>query len=506
MALNLFYQGDIYEKNADIPDYTGNTAFGSCHDVLFSEPDELFSNYKNLSEQYDSHRKTAGGWLKMEVVIAGLGAGGLFAGLTIKKNNRDINVTFIDRKDFELLHPCGIPYAIERRIKSFESIKHSLPDMGFSKYLKHEIRCVNPAEKTVEATSLEDGNSISIKYDKLIIATGASALLPPVPGVNELLNKGVFTLDSYQDGIALSGYLKEGMSAAVVGAGAIGLETAAALKKRGLDVTLVEMLPYALAKAVDQDISEVLQSGLADSGIKLMFNSKLEKINGSEKLESIIVDGNELKIDILVLAAGVKANIGFLDNSGIEVGKWGVKVNDKMQTNIQDIYAIGDCVQLKSLIDKRDWMMQLAVAAYKQGIVAGMNIAGKERAYKGALTTFVSKIGDIEIAATGFNSHFAGENIIIGKARGPTKPEWCSGGSEITVKLIIDKSTGRILGGQAVGHEGTAERINVISTAIQAGFTVHDLSDTELAYCPAVSQTYDVLMQAADNAMRKMGG
>ncbi len=428
----------------------------------------------------------------------------MFAGITIKKHSMDTDVTFIDNKSFDMLHPCGIPYVIEGRIGDFEHLKHELPDMGFKRYMRHEIKKIDPSQKTVEAENLDSGGRITVKYDRLIIATGASAIMPPVPGIEGTPPKGVFKIDRYEDSIAISDFAKKGMAAAVIGAGAIGLETAYALKKRGLDVFLVEMLPYALAKAIDQDISKVLEDYLSGMGVKLMFNSKLERVNASEKVDSIIVDGKEIPCSMIVLAAGVRANTKFLEGSGIDMGKWGIVVNEKMQTSVPDIYAVGDCVQLKSLIDKRDWMMQLAVAAYKQGVVAGMNIAVREKLYKGALTTFVSKIGELEIAATGFNSHFAGENIVVGKARALTKPEWCGGGSEITVKIIADKGTGKILGCQAVGKEGVAERVNVASTAIQAGFTVHELSETELAYCPAVSQTYDALMQAADNAIRRL--
>lgn len=439
----------------------------------------------------------------MKIVIIGSGTGALFTTLTIKKHNRDAEIIIIDKKDFELLHPCGLPYVIEGKINSFEDLKSKMPQLGQQFFLKTEIIGVNFNEKKVFAKSLENNEKLDISYDKLVIASGSSALIPPIEGAIEHLNKGLFSIDNFENSFNLSVYAKKSSSAVVVGAGAIGLETAVALKKKGLDVTIVEMLDYALPKAIDKDISNILEEHLKSLGIKLLFNSKLEKVTGNEKIESVTINGEEIKTDMVVMAAGVKPNIEYLNDSNLEIGKWGIIVNDKMQTNIPDVYAVGDCVQIKSMIDNRDWMMQLAVAAYKQGIVAGKNIVGQKKFYKGALTTFTSKIGDLEIAATGFNSHFSGENIIIGKIKGQTKPEWCHGGADVTVKIIANKESGKILGGQAIGKVGAAERINVISTAIQARFDIYDLSETELTYCPQISETYDVLMQAVDNAIRK---
>jgi len=412
----------------------------------------------------------------------------------------------VDKKEFDMLHPCGLPYAIEGKLESFEKVKHTLPDMGFTKILNHELIRVTPETKQIEAKNLENGKSLMLEYDNLIIATGSHALIPPIPGVKELLGKGVFTVDSYTQSFDLAEYSKKCKTAVVVGAGAIGLETAYALKKRELAITIVEMLPNALSKSLDPDMSKILEEYLKTNGINLMFDAGVEKVLGQDIVKGITVSGKELACDMVVLAAGVRSNTDFLAGSGIVTTKLGVVVNEKMQTNIPDIYAIGDCVQVKSLIDRRDWTMQLAVAAYKQGVVAGMNISGKKREYAGALSTFASKIGEIEVAATGFNSACAGQNILIGKASGTTRPEWCTGGKDITVKLIVGKDSGKILGGQGVGYAGAAERINIVSTAIQAGLTLHGLSEVELAYCPAVSETYDVLMQAADNAIRKQGG
>jgi len=435
----------------------------------------------------------------MKVVIIGSGTGGLFTAVTIKKRMRDAEIIFIDKKDFDLLHPCGLPYVIEGRVDSFDKLKDSLPEMGFTIMHKHEAVGIMHQEKKVLAKDLDNDEEKQIEYDKLVVATGASSFVPPVPGV-EL--DGVYTLDSWEKSFALSEKANNVKNAVVVGAGAIGLETANALKERGLEVTIVEMMPCALAKAIDPDMAKILQDHLEQKGIKMMFDAKLEAIKGAGKVEQVTVNSSDLPADIVVMAAGVRPNIEFLKESGMNIGKWGIIVDDKMRTSIQDVYAVGDIVQIKSLIDSRDWMMQLAVAAYKQGVVAGMDILGIEASYKGALTTFSTKISDLEIAATGFTTHCI-PDAIIGKASGHTKPKWCQGAVEITVKLLADMN-GRIVGGQAIGRAGSGHRIDIVATAITAGFTLQQLSETEMTYCPAVSETYDVLMQAADNALRKL--
>ncbi len=429
----------------------------------------------------------------MKTVIIGSGTGALFTMLAIRKHDREAELVVVDPKDFELLHPCGIPYVIEGRVDSLEKLKGKMPALGQKMLLRHSAVSVNADEKKVEVENLATGERSFEGFDNLVVCTGSSAVVPPVPGA-ELPH--VFKIDSHEDAVKINCF--DASSALVVGAGAIGLETAYALKKKGLKVTLVEMLGSVLPKSIDPDMSALIEDYLRSEGVDVMLNSKLEMIEEGHA----IVNGNSVDAGMVILSVGVKPNIGFLEGSGVALGKWGILVDERMQTNVPGIYALGDCIQVKSLVDGRDWMMQLAVAAYKQGLVAGMNICGKDSSYKGALTTFASKIGSLEVAATGFNTHFA-PDAVVGRAKGYTKPEWCGEASDVSVKILADKK-GKILGAQAVGA-GAAERINVVSTAISSGLSVYGLSAVELCYCPAVSETYDVLMQAADNAIRRLG-
>ncbi|MEM4267830.1 MAG: FAD-dependent oxidoreductase [Candidatus Woesearchaeota archaeon] len=440
----------------------------------------------------------------MKLVIVGFGSGGFFAAMTAMKLQKEIEIIFVDKKEFDLLHCCGLPFSIEGTIKDIESLKHNFDSLPFKRFRAHECTKITPAEKTIEAVNIRTSEKIQLKYDKLLLDLGSYAFIPPIEGVQKMMQRGIFCVETCEDVQKIREFIPRSKKAVVVGAGAIGLETAFALKNAGLDVLIVESLPYPLFKSLDQDIASILQEHLNAKSIKSFFSASVEKVEGEDKVNAVFIKGQRLECDMLIMATGVRANTKLAADAGISIGKYGIVVNEKMETSIPDIYAIGDCVQVKSLIDQRDYSMQLAVAAYKQGVVAAYNMCGMEKHYMGALGTFVSKIGDIEVACTGFNSA-AWPDPISGKASGTTRPEWCLGKDEVTVKIIIDKTSKRVVGAQAIGH-GAAERINVVSAAIQAKFTVYDLAQTELAYCPAISDTHDILMRAADNAIRKIGG
>ncbi len=486
----------------------------------------------------------------MKLVIIGLGTAGFAAALTAKKTGRASSITIIDNKDFDLLHPCGLPFYLEGKIKSLDALKHDLglKQMGIDKV---KGKAINIDAKNKEVIT---ENNEKIRYDKLIIAAGASPFMPPIEG-KEL----AYTLHTDEDAEKIS-KIKE-KKVAIIGASAIGLETAVALNKKGKDVTVIDMLPSAFPRAIDPDMSKILEGYLKKKGIKLLFN---EKINRIEKNQAVI------------LATGVKANKEIAENAGIKCSKNGIIVNDQLETSAKDAYAAGDCIETMSFITKKPFMAQIATAAYRQGMIAAANALGRNEKYDGALATFVSVIDELEVAATGFNTFFAESNgykvssvkgtgwlsgvklltannriigshgigkeisgrinvisaaikagmgveelnaidfitedktVSVGKKgsisqrlKGSTKPDWFPGGKEITVELYAD-SNGKLTGAELTGQEGTAWRANVLLTAIKAGFTLKDLSNLELAYCPSVSQHYDVLIMAADLGLRKL--
>lgn len=435
----------------------------------------------------------------MRVVIIGLGAAGFAAMLSAKKFNRSAEIIVVDKKKFDLLHHCGLPFYIEGRIKNIADLTQNvnLEGMGVKKYPDYEAIKIHGDAKEVEIKKLSTGEHEKIKYDSLIIACGAEAFKPPIKGV-----EFAYTLDNAENAQKIKEKAKTAKAAVVIGAGAIGLETGYALKELGLNVKIVDILQNALPKLIDKDISEIVENYLKNNGIEMLFNQKINEITH----DRVILNDDEVDSDLTILATGVRGNLELAKNSGIHVGKFGIEVNKKMETNLKDVYAAGDCVQAFSEINKAPFACQIATTAYHQGTKAGINAAGGNAAYSGILGTFVSKIGEIEVAATGFNSFFAEQNgykVIVSKAKSKTKPDWFPGSAEITIKLIANDK-GKLIGAQAIGKEGAASRINALSAAIKAGFSFKELAELELAYCPSVSSAVDVITVAAELGLRKI--
>jgi len=454
--------------------------------------------------------------LNMKIIILGLGPAGLFAAINAKKTNPKADITIVEKRPYDTYSPCGLPFVLEGKIKTCEELKHAFPaeEMGIKKLTSHEVLSINTKDKTVNVKDLNYSSSkpknsktnnpeIDLAYDKLIYALGSESLIPPIEGANL---KGVFRIDNPENTTDANNYVKEGMDAIILGAGAVGLECAVALKKARLNVTVIEMQSHGLFNAADEDMAKLLDEYIASEGINLIFNKKVDKIVEKKgSVGSVFVSGKEMPADVVLMASGVRPNIKLAQDAGIEIGDHGIKTNELMQTSDPDIYAAGDCAQIQNFITKRPWQMRLAVAAYQEGKTAGINAAGGSGTYKGALTTFVSKIGDMEIASTGFNEMHAKEagfKALAVKAKGFSRMPWYPGNEPITLKVIFDKDTQKIIGAQALGKEGAAARINVISTAIRAGFTAQDLAAIELAYCPAVSETFDVINKAGEEALR----
>lgn len=436
-----------------------------------------------------------------KIIIIGLGTAGFAAALAAKKTDSKAELTLIEKRNFDMFSPCGLPFAIEGRL-SFYSLLHRFPaeDMGITKLLNHEVTAIDTKSKTV-AVMEKGGEAKVISYDSLVIATGAAPLMP-----FEHKN-GVFTVHDIDTARAVSEFAVNARNAVVVGAGPIGLELAWALYKRGLSVLVVELLPSVLPKALDPDMAKPVESMLAGH-MKIITGKPLDWIGGTDSVESVRIAGTEYPADMVLVASGVRALTGLAGKAGIEPGRWGIRTNVRMETSIKGVFAAGDCTETVSPISHTPWVSQLSNTAFSQGTVAGTNAAGGYDTFDGSLSTFVTVIGGMEISATGFNTYFAesqGFNAVSGKAKGRSKPEWFPGSEELTVKLTADAKTARILGAQAVGS-GAAARVNVAALAIKNRLSLHELAQAELAYCPAVAESHDALARAAEFALRRIKG
>lgn len=440
-----------------------------------------------------------------KIVIIGLGSGGFAAYLAIRRTDQDALITIIEKRTYDMYAPCSLPFAIEGIVK-IDDLKFSLPeDKNVSKLLGHEAQKIDTVKKILTVMNIKTEEIISVPYDSLIVAIGAKPFIPPIK-IQETIGSGVFVLHDIESAQKIIDFAKKKDSkrAVIIGAGPIGLEIAVALRNQNLDVIVVEMLPNALPRALDKDMAKIIEKSLDDDNIKLITGKAVDSING-KPVESVSIENNIIKTDMVILASGVKPDLDIATNAGIQIGRWGIKTNASMETNIKDIYAVGDCIETVSIIDHRPTIMQLSSAAFRQGTVAGTNAAGGYDIYDGALSTFASIIGTLEVAATGFTeffAHLAGFETISGKAQGKNKPEYYPDAKDIIVKIVADAKTGKVLGGQAVGEDASA-KINVIALGIKCGIDIYSLSQIETAYCPMIATSHDLLNRAADFAVRK---
>jgi len=442
-----------------------------------------------------------------KIVVVGLGTGGLYASRAASRIDRSAEVTFIERRDYDMFSPCGLPYAIEGLVESFDDLKHAVPSTRrLHKLLRHEALSIDVEGKRVKVRNLESDEVLWIDYDSLIIATGSSPIILPIPGAKEFQGRGVHVVTNPENARELREVALRSKSAVVVGGGAIGLEIAIALKRLGLDVSVTKRTPPPFPRNLDPDMGSIITDYLKSQGLNILFGKGIDLINGSDHVESVEIAGETIPTDIVVMAVGTRPESKIAIESGINTEGGAIVTNDRMETSVEDVYAIGDCVMTFSCIDHKPAKIHLATTALKQAEVAGVNVAGGDMVYDGTLGTFVSFIGELEVASTGYNSSIAeklGYKVVTGRANMQIKPRWMPGAKDISVKLVVDAETGRILGGQAIGEEGAAWRVNVVALAIKEGMNIQEFSTIELAYCPAVSDLYDPLLIAADAAIRR---
>jgi len=442
-----------------------------------------------------------------KIVIIGLGTGGLYSSRAASRFDRKAELTIVEKRSYDMFSPCGLPYAIEGVVESFEDLKHTVPSTRqLRKLLRHEAISIDTEGKRVQVKDLESGETSWLEYDSLIISTGSQPTILPIPGAKELLGRGVHVVTNPENAEALRDAALESKRAVVVGEGAIGLEITFALMELGLDVWVTKRSPPPFPRNLDPDMGKIISEYLESKGLHILFGKGIERINGDDHVEAVEIAGETIPTDIVVMAVGVRPESRLAEEAGIATERGAIVTDERMMTNVKDVYALGDCSASFSGVDHKPVSIALATTAFMQAAVAGVNAAGGDAVYDGGMGTFVSFIGDLEISCTGYNTEIAERNgfkVIAGRANMQTKPKWMPGAKDISVKIVVDAETGRLLGGQAIGEEGAAWRINVISVAIKNKMTIEDLTKVELAYCPAVSELYDPLLIAADVALRR---
>lgn len=443
----------------------------------------------------------------MKVVVLGGVAAGTKVAAKLKRENRD-NEVVIYTKEKEISYAgCGLPYYIGGAIENRESLVVNTPQKYSSLTgveVKTEMEAVS-VDKDNKTVSFKNGESVS--YDKLIIATGASPIRPEVDGVDK---EGVFTLRSVDDAVAIRSYAESVKKAVIVGASFIGLEVAENLKARGLDVTIVDMASQILPGLFDPDMALYAKKEIQKTGIKIVLGAKLEAIIGGEKAEGVKTSVGSISGDMVVLALGVKPNTAFVSNLGLEMEKGAIVVDDKMSTNIDSVYAVGDCALVKNMITGKRQYSAMGSTANITGRILAKAISGEDATYKGCLGTAVIKAsGTLNLGRTGLTMDKAKEegydpecvSVVL-----DDKPGYYPGSGNFVIKLIADRRDMKLLGVQVAGKGNVDKIVDSVVVGLNLGAKLSDFDSLDFSYAPPFSTALNPLQVASYVLENKISG
>ena len=440
----------------------------------------------------------------MKVVIVGGVAGGATAAARIRRLDEQAEIVVFERSGYISYANCGLPYYIGDAITDPRALTLQTPGSFFSRFrvnmrVHHEVTAIHPDKKTVSVKNLETGEEFEESYDKLILSPGAKPTQPKVPGTG--LDR-VFTLRTVEDTFRIKTYINahHPASAVLAGGGFIGLELAENLRALGMEVTIVQR-PRQLMNPFDPDMAAFIHSEMCRHGVKLVLGRTVEGFAERDGgVDVLLKDADSLRADMVVLAIGVAPDTALAKAAGLELGlKDSIAVNDRMETSVPDIYAVGDAVQVKHFVTGQNAVISLAGPANKQGRIAADNICGGDSRYQGSQGSSVIKVFGMTAAATGVNETAAKQAGLDADAvvlSPMSHAGYYPGGKLMTMKAVFEKGTFRLLGAQIVGYEGVDKRIDVLATAIRAGMTAVQLKDLDLAYAPPYSSAKDPVNMA----------
>ncbi len=440
----------------------------------------------------------------MKVVIVGGVAGGATAAARIRRLDEQAEIVVFERSGYVSYANCGLPYYIGGVIERREDLTLQTPESFFSRFrvsmkVHHEVTAIHPERRTVSVKNLETGEEFEEKYDKLLLAPGAKPAQPGLPGIG--MDK-LFTLRTVEDTFRIREYIdsKHPKSAVLVGGGFIGLELAENLRELGMEVTIVEQLDH-LMNPFDSDMAAFIHNEMRRHGVKLLLGHTVEGFEEKDEgVDVLLKDKKPLHADMVVMAIGVTPDTQLAKDAGLKLGiKGSILVNERMETSVSDIYAVGDAVQIKNYVTGKDALISLAGPANKQGRIAADNICGGDSRYFGSGATSVIKVFDMTAATTGISETTAKEagidtdKVILSPM---SHAGYYPGGKVMTMKVIFEKDTCRLLGAQIVGYDGVDKRIDVLAVSIQAGLKATQLKDLDLAYAPPYSSAKDPVNMA----------
>ena len=441
----------------------------------------------------------------MKVIIIGGVAAGMSAAAKFKRLSPNDDVIVYEKGDIVSFGACGLPYYVGGFFEDSQEMIARTPEQfresGVEIHTKHEVIDVDFSNKKVKVKNLITDEILEENYDKLMIASGARAIIPPIKNIDL---ENVVTLKSMDDGNKLRELManEEYKKVAIIGAGFIGLEAVEAAKHRGKEVTVIQLQDRVLQEVFDKDITDLLEEELRDKGINLLLSETVVELIGEGKVSKVKTDKREIDADIVILATGVKPNTDFLKSDEIKMLRNGAIVVDSYgRTSVEDVYSAGDCATINNLITGKESYVPLATGANKLGRIVGENLAGQNNSFQGSMSSSCIKVMDMEAARTGLSEKEVlnlGFNYKTKFITDMNQTSYYPGRERIYVKLIYDAHTKVILGGQVAGYKDAVQRCNVLAACIYAKMTTEQLGMLDLCYSPPFSRTWDVLNVAGN--------
>lgn len=443
----------------------------------------------------------------MRILIIGAEAAGMSAAAKARRSAPEASITVFEQSDIVSFGACGLPYFVggsfdepgymaERSVAQFR-------DSGIDLRTRHRVTGIDAEAKVARVTNLDSGEVFEHPYDKLMIATGASVVRPPIAGLDR---SRVFFLKSMADGLALRELAEQDSvrNVVVIGAGYIGLEVVEAMHHRGKRVRLIELAGRVLAESFDAEMSEVMEDALRRHGIELHLNERVEALEGNDAVTQVRTDKGVYEADLVVVATGVRPNTEFLADTGIErLANGAIVIDEQGRTSLADTYAAGDCATVWHSVRQEAVYIPLATTANKIGRLVGENLCGAQKAFPGTLGSAGVRVLDVEAGRTGLGQREAEalglkvKSVVINdKNTTNYVPEQAA----IRVKLVYDADSKRILGGQLAGGAGAVLRVDTLAAAIKGNLTTEDLGMLDLVYAPPFARTWDALNVAGNVA------
>lgn len=447
--------------------------------------------------------------MKQRLVVIGGDAAGMSAASQARKRRGpdELEILAFERGGYTSYSACGIPYVVGGVVDSMDELIVRAPETFRQKYqidarIRHEVEAIDPAQGELTVRDLESGRTLREGWDQLVIATGAEPRRPPIPGID---SEGIFGIQTLDDGRrVLDALERKPGRAVVVGGGYIGLEMAEAMVLRGIPTTLVEMAEQPM-QTLDPDMGELVADALRSAGVDVRLEEPVESFELRDgRVTGVTTAEETLPADLVILGLGTRPRSRLAVDAEIPVGETGGILADvRMRTSREGIWAAGDCIETFHRVSQAPVAVALGTHANKQGRVAGINLGGGYATFPGIIGTAISKICEVEVARTGLNEREAaraGFDSESTRMRSTTRAGYYPDAQPMTIKLVVERRTGRLLGGQIVGRAGSAKRIDVVAACIWNGMRVDEIQGMDLSYAPPFSPVWDPVLIAARKA------